>query len=47
MQTKLETLSYIILTHVVTIGPPIINLTFTLYCTIIPRFSRCDGSAIL
>lgn len=23
------------------------SLTFTLYCTIIPRFSRCDGSATL
>lgn len=29
------------------IGPPIQSLTLTLYWTIIPKFSRCDWSAIL
>lgn len=29
------------------IGPPIQSFTLTLYWTIIPKFSRCDGSAIL
>lgn len=29
------------------IGPPMSSLTLTLYCTMIPRFSRWEGSAIL
>lgn len=36
-----------IITHPPKIGPPMHNLTLTLYCTIIPRLSRCAGSAIL
>lgn len=35
------------ITHPPKIGPPMQSFTLTLYCTIIPKFSRCDGSAIL